>query len=158
MEKLILKSNRSFIVKIILFALIPISLLTIITLIGCFFAENLRDILWAFIVSLTFTIILLIFLLCVIFVRKTTFIFTKEDISIMNKEENKININDVVEMVYYSYKWWYIFTSIFSSLPKGGCMKIHIKDKSNNKHILGFFSYKDALKIKNLYPNLMTIE
>ena len=159
MEKLILKSNRTFLLKIILFAFIPSLLMTVITFIGCFFADNLNDILYVFVISFTLFLILFIILFYIIFIKKITLIFTKEKITIVNRKGHQtLYINNITEMVYYRYKWWYIFTTIFAPLPKGGCMKIHIKDNSNIHYTLGFFNYKDSLKIMEFYPNLMTID
>lgn len=70
MEKLILKSNRTFLLKIILFALIPSLLITIITFMGFFFADNSNDILYTFVISFTLSLILLIILCCIIFIKK----------------------------------------------------------------------------------------
>ncbi len=60
-------------------------------------------------------------------------------------------------MVYYRYKWHYVFTMYFNPIPDGGCMKIHIIDKHGNKYLLGFISYKDAKTLQQMYPHLLKI-
>lgn len=152
---LTLFSNRQFIIKIILIGLIPSSLFSLFMGIGFLFTDTPKDILPYFIIFLSFTIIFVCILLCVIFSKRKKFIFSEHEIIIINKETITLNVEDLEEMTYYQYKWWYFLILSFTSLPNGGCMKIHVFDKkSNKKYFLGFFSLKQALEIKKLYPQL----
>ncbi len=66
-------------------------------------------------------------------------------------------LNNIQGIEYYKFRWWYLFILAFIPLPKGGCMKINICNKQNNKYVLGSFNYRDALKIQSIYNDLKIV-
>lgn len=149
-----LKSDRGFIIGIIMIGLVPISICLIISIMGLFFAP--KDMIEAFIVSLILFIVFILILLVVLLKPKPFYQFNKNEI-IINKNGivQKININNISSMQYYKVKLLYLIP-IF--LPEIGCMKIHITDKEGIKYQLGFISYKNAKNVQTLYPNLLKID
>lgn len=150
-------SDRRFILYLILPVLIISAILTIILLVDMFIFP--QEITGAFILMLIFLIISILVLCYILLKPKPTFIFNENNI-IIKKDNNieEISIENVKKMTYYRVRWYYIFILAFVQLPEGGCMKIHIIEDNNTKHLLGFISYKNAKKIKELYPNLLNIE
>lgn len=155
---LTLKSNRNFMILIIAICFVPGCFFTILLGAGFFFAENISDIANSFIITLSINLIALICLLLIVFLKRPKYVFTEHSITIENKQPTCLKIADLKEIIYYRFKWWYCFILPFVSLPDGGSMKLHIYDKDNKKYLLGFFSYKEAIKIQKLYPTLMKIK
>lgn len=148
-----LKSDRRFIIYIIMLGLVPISICFIISILGLIFAPE--DIIEAFIIGLILFIVILVLFIALL-KPKPFYEFNKNEI-IINKKGivQKIDINNISSMQYYKFKLLYLIP-IF--LPEVGCMKIHINDKENNKYELGFISYKNAKKVQEIYPEILKID
>ena len=150
-------SDRRFMLYLILPVLIINAILTIILLVGMFiYPQEITD---AFILVLIFLIISILVLCYILLKPKPAFTFNENNIIIKkNNNIEEINIENISKMTYYRFRWFYVFILAFAQLPEGGCMKIHVIENNNTKHLLGFISYKNAKKIKELYPNLLNIE
>lgn len=134
---------------------IIMSLLILMMIIGLMIDYNLES----FIVILVVAPINLIYiatLLVAKFKKGMSYIFRTDSIEVYNKDKLQytININDINTMRYYPFKWHYIVTIFAGALNEGGAWKIHITDYHNIKHSLGFISYEDAKKLKQMYPEL----
>ena len=150
-------SDRRFILYMILPVLIFFAVTTIILLVGMFISPH--EIIGTFVFVLIFLIISILVLCYILLKPKPTFIFNENNI-IIKKDNNieEINIENISKMTYYRFRWFYIFILAYVPLPNGGCMKIHIIEKDDTKHQLGFISYKTAKRIQKLYPDLLKVD
>ena len=152
---MILKSDRAFIKRMVIpgfiFSLIGL-IIVILDLIFNHETSGIVELIAFLVFSIGFGIAVFVTLLK----PKPFYEFGSKEI-IINKKGviQKIQIDNISSMKYYKVKLLYLITLFF---PEGGCMKIHITDKENNNYQLGFISYKNAMKVQILYPDLLKID
>lgn len=155
-----IKSNRSFIIKIILPSVVFIGVFILFMAILFFINYELMKNNVATLLSLiAFELVMISFILIAKFYDGKNYKFNEAMIEIYNKRKllSQINLGDIDSILYISFKWHYIITVFAGALIEGGCWKLHINFKDGSKTSLAFFSIKDIKKLKVLYPILITI-
>ena len=154
-----MKSNRSFMIKLI----IPFVVVLFLCVVGvsitlCFeYDKELIPILIFFCVFLS---VMMIAALIIKFYKGASYEFTENEIICYKRNRllSTINISDIEKIEFYQYKWRYIITIFVGELPTGGCWSLHVLMNDGTKKILRFFSKKDAETLKEkLFGNLLTI-
>lgn len=91
--------------------------------------------------------------------KEKSYIFNDGEIIVYTKGilQKTIQVSNIEYMHYYPWKFHYFITMFTGSLNEGRAMKIHIKEKDGKKHELGFIGLKNAIELKKIYTDLMTI-
>lgn len=154
-----LKSDRRFIFRFFLppFILIAICLIALgIILTFSYDAESLISLIILTIFEITYAIVLLVFK----YKKRPNYIFRTDEIVVERKgKKHCIKTENIEFMHYYPFKWYYAIIGIMltSSFNEGAAMKIHVKEKNGEIYRLGYISKNNALKLKEMYPKLLTI-
>lgn len=158
-----LKSNRKFILYYTIAFSVFFSVLILLVFIGQMIGswevyEKPSDF-WFIGFFIVLDIILILATFFTIFYKGKSYIFKNDSIEIYNHEKliEIIKISDVERMDYYPYRFHYLITIFLGALPDGGAWKFHLYKNDNTKHLLGFIGEKDAYRIKELYPNIVSI-
>lgn len=158
--KIELKSNRIFLVKLFFPAFIVTALFAILYVAAIIRDSNLlKESPIDFVMFNVLLIIELSIMLFAKFYNGKSYVFTEQKISILKKGKylEEINLNDVVSIKYYYFKFSYIITIFAGALNEGGVWKLHVKLKNGTKKELAFFAKKDVFKLKELYQDLLEI-
>jgi len=159
-NKIELKSNRSFILKTFLPFAIIASLFIVIMIIGLIIDfDNMSQNILVLLLFIAIDICYIVGILIAKYYKGKSYIFYYNKIEIYNKGkfQYEIEVGNIRTMNYYPFKWHYIITIYAGSLNEGGAWKIHITDSQGKKQTLGFIVYKDAKRLQQLYPDLLKI-
>ena len=152
-----LKSNRRFIFNILLPGVIIITIGVLFIAIAML-VEYDSEFLLPLIILAGFDLVYILVLLITKFRPHPIYIFSSSEILVNRKKQQyKIETSNIELMHYYPFRWYYIITIFAGALNEGGAMKIHVKEKNGKKHQLGYIGEKDARKLKEIYPDLLTI-
>ena len=156
-----LKSNRSFIIKLLVpFAVISFvaTLMIGITLIVNY--DEQKDIMGVLIFFAVYTVVMLCGILFAKLYKGKRYEFSEDKI-VCYKRQNRlceIDIADIECIKFFRFRFSYIFTIFIGALNEGGCWKLHVKLKDGTKKELAFFSRKDAQMLKEkLYGELLNV-
>ena len=154
---------RGFIVKMF-FPFIVLLLVPIIGLVICIVTdfENTDTIsfFWLILCSVILMLLIIVVLYAVYAKPKRWFLFDSETIQVCDKNGaiDKINVNEVENIKYYSFKFRYIITIFFGELNECGAWKLYFKFKNGKSKVIGMFDRKSVQAIKNLYGDMLVIK
>ena len=154
-----LKSNRRWIVY---FCISSAVLVIIVMMIGLLFGviESSDTIGIDISMAVIFLILICILIsLLVIFMKGKSYKFSENEIHIFKKGvlQNTIQVENIEFMRYCRFRFYYLIAIIFLTAPEGGFMTIFLREKDGSKHVLGFIGFKDAKRLKKMYPELLKL-
>ncbi len=156
----ILKTNRLGIIKVLLPFFIVLSFFFVV-LIGCYiFAyDAVKDQTFALVTLSGLEGIFVVGFLCAKFIRRRTYKFTENKISVLKKEKQieEIDIDNILSMKYKKFQFRYIFSIFFGELQDGECWKLYLYMTNGNRITLDLFDIADVKKLKNLYGDKIQI-
>ncbi len=158
-----LKSNRTFLIKMIIVFIALLTLTIVGMLVCCIANKSSSGLLIAIILLSLFDCVYIIALIVACKKRKPEYTFNTSEIKYTKKNtEYTINVENIKSMTYYKTKWYDWFLLIFVILlgDGGGFIMpvIDIKEKDGKEHQLGYFDKKQVNEIQQIYGSLLTIK
>ena len=155
-----LKSYKGFYLKLWFLALGLFLIMTIwLSIVLAMHPEEEQDNFGLLIYCIVVDVILLLIILYLIFSPAIQFVFREGDITVLKKgrEIDRVWLGNVEKMIYYPYRLRYVVTIYFGELREGGAWSLHLLFENGTKKTLRFFSKRDILKLKELYPDILEI-
>ncbi len=157
-----IEANKKFLYKVFVPLLIVLSICTIVVSVLLAFpnGRNMETII-VLCVMLVLDIIFIIALIRVKRNKKVEFLVDEEHISYTKEGETiTIDVKNISSMEYKKNKWYewlvMIFFFVLGDSGSSDIPSIFIVEKNGTEHKLGFISYEDAMRLKELYKDLLT--
>ena len=154
-----LKSNRDFLVYMLLPVFIAVAVVVGLMLVAMFINYEIqKEATVACICLVCFDVLLLIGIIIIKFYKGRSYEFNNDTIAIYkkNKKIDEISIKDIQKIEYIRFRFLHVILGFFG----GGIYTwtLDIEMKNGVKMHIGFFSYNNVQKLKNeLYGDLIKI-